>query len=66
MLANRLRPCATQFGRFVVPLRVQRYSSVTEQSYEYIKVSTPRTGVAMSTSLCTIVDARKKETESLT
>ena len=48
MLASRLRPCASQFGRYMQPLRVRNYSSVAEKSYEYIKVSTPRAGVGLS------------------
>lgn len=46
MLASRLRPCATQFGKFALPLRVQ-YSSAAEKTYEHIKVSTPRPGVGL-------------------
>jgi enoyl-CoA hydratase len=46
MLAARLRPCATQFGKFALPLRVQ-YSSAAEKTYEHIKVSTPRPGVGL-------------------
>ena len=49
MLAARVRPCASQFGKFMVPLRV-KYSSVTEQPFEYLKVTTPRNGVGMSES----------------
>jgi enoyl-CoA hydratase len=46
MLASRLRPCATHFGKFALPLR--QYSSAVEQkTYEYIKVSTPRPGVGL-------------------
>jgi hypothetical protein len=53
MLASRIaRPCARQTGRFIVPLRA-RYSSAVEASYEHIKVSTPRTGVALSISTFT-------------
>ncbi|EME41467.1 hypothetical protein DOTSEDRAFT_156340 [Dothistroma septosporum NZE10] len=44
MLASRLRPAVTQFGKFIVPLRAC-YS--TERSYEHIKVSTPRPGVGL-------------------
>ncbi|KAK5135223.1 hypothetical protein LTR08_005472 [Meristemomyces frigidus] len=46
MLASRVRPCAHQIGKVIVPLRAQ-YSSAAGKSYEYIKVSTPRTGVGM-------------------
>lgn len=48
MLSSRFRPCASQFNKFIVPLRA-RYSSAAEQQYEFIKVSVPRTGVGMST-----------------
>ncbi|GIZ37765.1 hypothetical protein CKM354_000120100 [Cercospora kikuchii] len=47
MLASKLRPSATQFGRFMLPLRVRNYSSAQEQAYEHIKVSTPRPGVGL-------------------
>ncbi|PPJ58026.1 hypothetical protein CBER1_03836 [Cercospora berteroae] len=47
MLASKLRPSATQFGRFMLPLRVRNYSSAQEQTYEHIKVSTPRPGVGL-------------------
>ncbi|KAK4547625.1 hypothetical protein LTR36_000582 [Oleoguttula mirabilis] len=46
MLAARVRPCVSQFGRFATPLRAQ-YSAAAGKSYEYIKVSTPRTGVGL-------------------
>ncbi|KAH9844794.1 putative enoyl-CoA hydratase, mitochondrial [Teratosphaeria destructans] len=44
MLVHRVRPCAVQLGKFMTPLRAC-YS--TAKSYEYIKVSTPRTGVGL-------------------
>ncbi|EMF11301.1 ClpP/crotonase [Sphaerulina musiva SO2202] len=47
MLASKLRPSATQFGRFMQPLRIRTYSSATETTYEHIKVSTPRAGVGL-------------------
>ncbi|KAF2210726.1 hypothetical protein CERZMDRAFT_99335 [Cercospora zeae-maydis SCOH1-5] len=47
MLASKFRPAATQFGRFMLPLRVRNYSSAPEQTYEHIKVSTPRPGVGL-------------------
>lgn len=47
MLASRVRPCASQFNKFIVPLRA-RYSSAAEKQYEFLKVSVPRTGVGMS------------------
>jgi enoyl-CoA hydratase len=50
MLSARLRPCAAQFGKFMVPLRV-RYSTAVEQSFEHIKVSTPRPGVGLGTPI---------------
>ncbi|KAM0703137.1 hypothetical protein Q7P35_009075 [Cladosporium inversicolor] len=46
MLASRVRPCASQFNKFIVPLRA-RYSSAAEKQYEFLKVSVPRTGVGM-------------------
>ncbi|KAK5169479.1 uncharacterized protein LTR77_005455 [Saxophila tyrrhenica] len=49
MLASRIaRPCVRQYGQFMQPLKVC-YSSTaaTEKTYEYLKVSTPRTGVAL-------------------
>ncbi|KAK4495727.1 hypothetical protein PRZ48_012995 [Zasmidium cellare] len=46
MLASRVRPAATQFGKFIIPLRAQ-YSSAAPGSYEHIKVSTPRPGVGL-------------------
>lgn len=46
MLANRVRPCASQFNKFIVPLRV-RYSTPAETSYEHIQVSSPKPGVGM-------------------
>lgn len=49
MLASRFRPCASQFNKFIVPLRA-RYSSATEAQYEFVKVTTPRPGVGMSSS----------------
>jgi enoyl-CoA hydratase len=49
MLASRVRPCASQFNKFIVPLRA-RYSSAAEKQYEFLKVSVPRTGVGMSMS----------------
>lgn len=49
MLASRVRPCASQFNKFIVPLRA-RYSSAAETQYEFLKVSVPRTGVGMSMS----------------
>ncbi|KAK0252749.1 hypothetical protein B0A54_00366 [Friedmanniomyces endolithicus] len=45
MLILKARPCAFHLGIFITPLRT--YSSVAEKSYEYIKVSTPRTGVGL-------------------
>jgi enoyl-CoA hydratase len=48
MLASRLRPCAPQFGKFIMPLRARLQSTATEKQYEFLKVSTPRTGVGMS------------------
>ena len=48
MLAARVRPCASQFTKFILPLRA-RYSTATEKQYEYLKVSVPRAGVGMST-----------------
>ncbi|KAF7187941.1 putative enoyl-CoA hydratase [Pseudocercospora fuligena] len=47
MLASKVRPCATQFGRFMLPLRTRNYSSITESTFEHIKVSTPRSGVGL-------------------
>merc|ERR1712183_959861 len=47
MLAARVRPLASQSANFMVPLRTARYSSAAEKSYEYIQITTPRTGVAM-------------------
>ncbi|KAI5360875.1 putative enoyl-CoA hydratase/isomerase, ClpP/crotonase-like domain superfamily [Septoria linicola] len=47
MLASKLRPSATQFGRFMLPLRIRTYSAATEKTYEHIKVSTPRAGVGL-------------------
>jgi enoyl-CoA hydratase len=52
MLASRVRPCASQFNKFIVPLRA-RYSSAAEKQYEFLKVSVPRTGVGMSMSSLT-------------
>jgi len=52
MLASKVRPCAFHLGTLVTPLRT--YSSVAEKSYEYIKVSTPRTGVGLSMSADTL------------
>merc|ERR1711977_191185 len=46
MLASRVRPAATQFSKFIVPLRA-RYATEATNSYEYIKVSTPRAGVGL-------------------
>lgn len=46
MLASRFRPCASQFNKFIVPVRA-RYSSATEAQYEFVKVTTPRPGVGM-------------------
>ncbi|WPH02178.1 putative enoyl-CoA hydratase [Acrodontium crateriforme] len=45
MLAARVRPCAT-FGKFMVPFRA-KYSSAVGQTFEYIKVSTPKPGVGL-------------------
>ena len=50
MLASRVKPCTSQFNKFIMPLRA-RYSTATEQQYEYLKVSVPRAGVGMSMSL---------------
>lgn len=44
MLASRLRPSATHFGKFALPLRHQ---STTSSTFEYLKLSTPRPGVAL-------------------
>jgi len=55
MLAARIRPCVYQVGKFIAPLRT--YSTPAEKSYEYIKVSTPRAGVGLSTTsmhTCTV------------
>jgi enoyl-CoA hydratase len=52
MLASRLRPCAPQFGKFIMPLRARLLSTATEKQYEFLKVSTPRTGVGMSMFDC--------------
>lgn len=51
MLASKLRPSATQFGRFMLPLRTRNYSAATEKTYEHIKVSTPRAGVGLGSSI---------------
>jgi enoyl-CoA hydratase len=61
MLSAKLRPCASQFGKFMVPLRV-RYSTAVEQSFEHIKVSTPRPGVGLGTNRFPTVDSDCKRT----
>ncbi|QIW95145.1 hypothetical protein AMS68_000663 [Peltaster fructicola] len=47
MLAARVRPCVSQFGKFIVPLRARYSSTAADGSFEFIKVSQPRNNVGL-------------------